>query len=192
MRSAVNLSYILLLLLIAGCPSKKHIVHTREAGGRGELRQEPKIVELDEMTVVGLQSLSTHSQNLVPSLWERFVPRGEEIKDVVDPDVWLGVSFDIVHKDDDTEFFHIVGRKVSSVKDIPEGMSYRRIPAHKYAVFTHKGTLDRLGETYRYIYNIWLPESEHEYDYSHELEWYDERFKMNAEDSELDIYVPIK
>jgi len=146
------------------------MVGTVAGSGGEDLREEPKIVELGEMTVVGLQSLSTQRHNLVPSLWKRFVPRGDEIKDLVDPDVWLGVSFGIVHKEDDTEFFHIVGRRVSSVKDIPEGMSYRRIPAHKYAVFTHKGTLEKLKETYTYIYNIWLPVSGYEYDYCHELE----------------------
>lgn len=153
---------------------------------------EPKFKKLNDMLVVGLQTLNTCQHNVIPLLWKRFLKREDEVKHVAEENVGLGVSFDIEKKEDGSEFFHIVGHIVSSIEDIPEGMTYRKIPAHDYAVFTHKGPLNALEETYKYIYEEWMAKSAYEYDDSNEIEWYDERFNPESEDSEFDIYVPIK
>jgi AraC family transcriptional regulator len=62
-----------------------------------------------------------------------------------------------------------------------------------YAVFTHKGKLARLGETMNYIYGSWLPGSEYERANGNipDLEWYDERFSPESDESELDLYIPL-
>ena len=52
--------------------------------------------------------------------------------------------------------------------------------------------LDKLGETYEYIYKTWLPQSGHELDGHFDMEYYDERFKFASDDSEFDIYVAVK
>jgi AraC family transcriptional regulator len=153
---------------------------------------EPKFKQLDEMVVVGLQTLNTCSHNVIPRLWQRFLKREKEVQHVRVENVGLGVSFGIEKKEKGSEFFHIVGHIVSSIEDIPEGMTYRKIPAHEYAVFTHRGPLSTLGKTYDFIYGKWMPESEYEYDDSNEIEWYDERFDPEGEDSEFEIYVPIR
>jgi AraC family transcriptional regulator len=153
---------------------------------------EPKFKKLEDMLVVGLQTLNTCHYNVIPKLWQRFLKRESEVQHVAAENVGLGVSFGIEKKEKESEFFHIVGHIVSSIEGIPEGMTYRKIPAHDYAVFTHKGPLSKLGETYDFIYGEWMPKSEYEYDDSNEIEWYDERFNPEAEDSEFDIYVPIK
>jgi AraC family transcriptional regulator len=155
-------------------------------------KMEPKFKKLDDMVVVGLQTLNTCQHNVIPLLWKRFLKRESEIQHIALENVGVGVSFDIEKKEKGSEFFHIVGHIVGSTADIPEGMSYRRIPAHEYAVFTHRGPLSKLGETYDFIYEKWLPDSEFEYDSSNEIEWYDERFDPESENSEFDIYVPIK
>lgn len=58
-------------------------------------RLEPEIVELGDMTVVGLQMLYSLKCNLITQLWERFTPRIHEIKDVAREDVGLEVSYDM-------------------------------------------------------------------------------------------------
>ena len=153
---------------------------------------EPKFKKLDEMVVVGLQALNTCQHNVIPRLWQRFLQREREVRHVAVKNVGLGVSFGIEKKESESEFFHLVGHIVNSTEDIPEGMTYRRIPAHDYAVFTHKGPLSALGKTYDFIYGERLPKSDYEYDDSNEIEWYDDRFDPVSEDSEFEIYVPIK
>ncbi|RLC58612.1 MAG: hypothetical protein DRH89_00625 [Candidatus Cloacimonadota bacterium] len=60
------------------------------------------------------------------------------------------------------------------------------------AVFTHEGSLDNLSETYKYIYEEWLPKSGYELADGDEVEWYDSRFKYDSADSQMDIHIPIK
>lgn len=162
---------------------------------------EPEIVELDEMTVVGIQSLISSKHNLIPKLWEKFMTRDKEVKHMSNKNVAFGVSFDMQEIPSEGEdakkeyqFFHLVGLAVDNTNNIPEGMTYKKVPAHKYAKFTHKGLLSKLEKTYNDIFSGWLPASEYEYagDSGCDLEWYDDRFKMDSEESEFDIYVPIK
>ena len=126
------------------------------------------------------------------------MPRDKEIKHLSGPQAAFGVSFGMEEisaegEQKEFEFFHLVGLAVSSTEDLPEGMSYKNVPAHKYAKFVHKGLLSKLPDTYHEIFYQWLPSSEYTYDGSGcDLEWYDDRFKLNSEDSEFDIYVPIK
>ena len=157
----------------------------------------PEIVELDAMKVVGMSSLINSKSNLIGKLWLRFMPRGKEVQHVSMEKTAFGVSFGMEMLSPDStppeyEFMHLVGYPVSSTDDVPEGMSYKNVPAHKYAKFTHKGPLSKLGGTYNEIFAQWLPASGEEYAPSGcDLEWYDERFKHEEEDSEFDIYVPI-
>lgn len=159
----------------------------------------PEYVELNEMTVVGLSSLVSMKCNLIHQLWERFAPREKEITNIAIPDVALEVSYatKVIEiegsEKKDYEFFVLVGLAVESTDDIPEGMTYKVVPAHRYAKFVHKGPVSGITETYNYIYEEWLPNSGQEYDWEAcEVEWYDERFKIEEEDSEFDIYIPIK
>ncbi len=158
----------------------------------------PEIIELEAMTIIGMQSLISMKCNLIPQLWDRFMSRENEIKNRAEaPKAAFGVSYDMRDVSSEGEksvyeFFHLVGTPASSVEHIPEGMSYKQIPAHKYAKFTHNGSLAGLQKTYDAIFSQWLPQSGYEYDASAcDLEWYDERFKIDSDESEFDIYVPI-
>lgn len=154
---------------------------------------EPEIVEMEDMKVVGYQTLTTHKCNLIPKLWDRLCPaREDEIKNKSQPEVWLGVSFRMEKLEEDMLMFHLAGAVVDEIEDVPEGMTYRHVDAGKYAKFTHKGPLAELPKTYDKIYREWLPNSEYEYGEADEYEWYDDRFEPESEDSELDIYVPVK
>ncbi len=160
---------------------------------------EPTMVDLDEMMVVGMQTLTSSKYNVIPHLWDRIIPRRKEIKNIANDEVGLGISFGMeeIVKDDGEKvhiFYHLGAVPVKNIEHIPEGMTYRKIPAHTYARFTHKGLISKLGDTYKYIYSEWLPGSDYEYDSAGvEIEWYDERFKgRDSESSEFDILIPIK
>ena len=164
-----------------------------EHGGTEQKLVEPVIVELDEMTVVGVQTLFSMKCNLIPLLWERFAPRMQEIKNASRKDVALEVAYDMQGESEEETFFVLAGLIVDSVGEIPEGMTYKHIPAHEYAMFTHYGPISQIYDTYDRIYNKILPRSAYEVDdKACAIEWYDERFKMDSPDSEYDIYVPVK
>ena len=92
---------------------------------------DPEIVELDEMTVVGIQSLISSKHNLIPKLWGRFMTRDKEVKYMSNKNAAFGVSFDMQEIPSEGEdakkeyqFFHLVGLAVDSTNNIPEGMQF--------------------------------------------------------------------
>jgi AraC family transcriptional regulator len=63
----------------------------------------------------------------------------------------------------------------------------------KVAKFIHRGKLEGLKDTYGKIMNDWLPTAGLELEWSKPtLEMYDERFKEDSDDSECEIWVPVK
>ena len=190
----IRSAFVLCMMLVFCC-----LLVAQESEVKEAVKMEPEIVELVEITVVGLSSLVSTNYILISELWERFSPREKEIKDVAIEGVALEVSFDTKKvesegtEQEEYEFLVIAGLPVKSTDDIPEGMTYKTVPAHKYAKFIHKGPISKIMDTYNYIYGEWLPKSEHEYDWAAcEVARYDERFKMDSEDSEFDIFIPIK
>jgi len=71
-------------------------------------------------------------------------------------------------------------------------MVVREVPAGKYAVFTHVGSLEKLRDTYQYIYQTWLPHSGYTHSPDIDFEYYNEDFKDFAPDSRFNIYVAVK
>lgn len=154
-----------------------------------------KVIERGEIKLVGMMERIVMPNNTIPQLWEEFNKRFSEIKNIVGMPCY-GVADNMateVYSFDET-----VGVEVSSFEDIPDGMVTKVIPAKKYLVFTHKGLIvGKKGEmnltsTYEKIYGDILPSLDFEVDNDFNFELYDERFSHDSEESEFDIYVPVK
>ena len=151
------------------------------------------ITEREPLKVVGMKIHTTIKENRIPQLWTDFIARMDELNKVSVPDCSLGICLSETvsefHKD--SEFDYLACKVVKDDSVIPSGMEYREIPAQLVAVFTHSGSLETLSETYDYIYDEWLPDSEYKLIAADEIEWYDSRFKFGEEDSQMDIHIPI-
>jgi predicted transcriptional regulator YdeE len=108
-----------------------------------------------------------------------------EIKHVVDGAFGLCAP-----ADESGAFKYMASFAVSDTSQIPEGMQVWEVPAQKYAVFPT--TLDKVGETYKYAFETWLPGLGYEYTQGLDFEYYDENFDPEVEGSKFEIYVPIK
>ncbi|MHB9133993.1 MAG: GyrI-like domain-containing protein [Armatimonadota bacterium] len=158
---------------------------------KGE-HMEPKIVDKEAMLVVGLKYTGKNEHREIPALWDDFLPRCREVQHIAEPNVCLGVCGDMQA---DGAFSYLAGVPVTVEADISEGMVAWHVPAAKYAVFTHRGPLDgenSLASTNAYIYREWLPASGYQRADTPDLELYDHRFAFGQEQSEMDIYIPIK
>ena len=153
-----------------------------------------KIIEKPAMKIIGLKVTTTQKNNTIPQLWDKFNQRFKEIKNVVNPYACLGICpyVEMENFDENSKFDYIAGMIVKNFDHIPEEMITIEIPAQKYAVITHKGALSALMNTYQYLHGEWLQNSEYKTAKLPEIEWYDERFEFNSENSELDIYLPIE
>lgn len=164
----------------------------------GGINMQPVFKMIDEKKVIGMGTkfISTlspdnNNQTVIPALWGKYVPRGQEINSRIS-DADLGVCFDPgKDKSHPDECFYIAGTEVKNTDQIPEGMMTMTVPAGRYAIFTHKGAIDKLRMTMKYIYGSWLPKSGEKLRDAPDLEIYDQRFKPDSENSELDIYIPV-
>jgi len=65
------------------------------------------------------------------------------------------------------------------------------VPAGRYAVFTHVGSVQTLPATTDKVYREWLPASGLTMRDAPHLELYDNRFNPHSANSEMDILVPV-
>ncbi len=159
---------------------------------KGVVSMEPKIVDKEGFKVIGLRYYGDNKKGEIKEVWEAFNKRGKEVPNTSEHCVAIGLCSMPEENGDPNKFEYVCSLTVKSADKVPEGMVAREVKPHKYAVFTHKGKLDNLADTYKYIYSTWLPKSGFELDSTYDFELYDERFCFGLDNSEFDIYVPIK
>lgn len=162
--------------------------------------QQPTIVEKPELKVVGLEApfihgLSPETTNfkVIPPLWEQFCARAGNVPHRIGGDMF-GVIYgrpesERSHPD---ELQYIAAVPVSSIDQLPEGMSSRTIPAGTFAVFIHRGPIYKIADTCREIYRVWLPQSGYQHTGIADIELYDHRFCPDGEDSEMEYWISVR
>jgi len=124
----------------------------------------------------------------IPAQWQRF---HQTIDDV--PARVGNVAYGVCCNGDDAgNFDYIAGVEVADFSDLPREFSRVRIPAQKYAVFTHSDHISTIRRTVSTIWNHWLPASGHEVADAPNFERYDEKFDPLTGNGGLEIWVPIK
>jgi predicted transcriptional regulator YdeE/DNA-binding transcriptional MerR regulator len=157
---------------------------------RKDSEMEPKFVSLPAFTVVGMSYVGKNANQEIAQMWGVFNQVSDQIKHR-DPEAALGVCL-MPPGLPEGEFEYVASFKVGQVEDVPEGMVVRQVPAQDYAVFAHVGSLEKLRDTYNYIYHVWLPQSGYQRTDGPDIEYYDEDFTDFAPDSRFYIYVPVK
>lgn len=154
---------------------------------------EPKIVNRPAFKVIGLSYVGKNEHGEISVMWGEFNKRAHLVKSINDKEAF-GLCFSTVEGGAQPgEFEYVAGFEVADNKNIPAGMVYRQVPAYKYAAFIHHGKLDKLGETYQYIYNTWLPQSGLQlHPDKFDMEVYGEEFKLGADESKFYILVAIQ
>jgi predicted transcriptional regulator YdeE/DNA-binding transcriptional MerR regulator len=160
---------------------------------RKEETMQPKIVNRPAFKVVGLSYVGKNEHGEISQMWDRFNRVSQAIKSINDKEAF-GLCFSTVEGPSHPgEFEYVSGFEVADDKAVPQGMVYRQVPAYKYAVFTHHGKLDTLGETYQYIYKTALAQAGLKpHPGKFDMEVYDEEFKFGQDDSKFYIYVAIE
>lgn len=151
---------------------------------------EPKIVELDGFKFVGLRYFGDNKNQEIKGLWGEFNKNYNSFKHVKAGSPAIGLC--IMLPGEMEKFEYSAGFMVDSTADMDPMFVSRDVPPSKYAVFTHKGLLNNLHETYDFIFSKWIKECGYEVGTALNFEWYDDRFKDNDPSSEFDIYIPIK
>jgi AraC family transcriptional regulator len=144
---------------------------------------EPTFITKPAFTVVGLRITAKPKSPEIPKLWDAFVSRMGELKNVSEPYASYGV---MAGAGDDLDY--MAGNPVSDIARLPAGMERWDIPETTYAVFETR--LPKIEETFDYIFGTWLPASNYQHDAEPVLERYGETFR--PDNPVVSIYVPVK
>jgi AraC family transcriptional regulator len=138
--------------------------------------------------VAGVGGRFSHENGAgIPLLWQRF---HQEVADL--PNSVENVAYGVCCNGDDAgNFDYIAGREVADFSDLPREFSRVRIPAQKYAVFTHKDHISAIRRTVNTIWNHWLPQSGFKMADAPTFERYDEKFDPATGNGGLEIWVPL-
>jgi AraC family transcriptional regulator len=153
---------------------------------------EPKLVSKPSFHAIGLAGTFTSSTNDgIPGLWSRFAPQIDAI-----PHRRGKLTFGVCIPAEepasgDASFTYVAGVEVERIDAVPDGMIALTVRGGRYAVFTHRGHIARIKDTFRQVFGNWLPATPHRHLPSPDFELYDDRFDPASGEGEVDIYVPI-
>lgn len=137
---------------------------------------------LPEIKAAGLRGQTTVRDNSLPELWSRFMGIVEQVPNRTAGGRGFGIceacqeGNTIYRMTDEVRFSEVVSVEVDSFEGLSAPFVPKVIEGGRYAVFTHKGSLDSLIETFRYIWGTWMLNTKEELDSRQDFECYDGRF----------------
>ena len=160
----------------------------------------PTILELPALHLLGLSArivppMSPDADNLdvVPKLYQRFCPLIPTLPPMQDKYVYGAARYpsdkDRRHPDE-REYLAAINVAAGTKAKAP--LELWRIPAGRYACFTHRGPVANLGDTINYAFGTWLPRSKFVHADGPNLDRQDERFGDGGKDCEFDFLMPVR
>ncbi|WP_266367091.1 GyrI-like domain-containing protein [Tellurirhabdus rosea] len=158
--------------------------------------QTPRFETLPPTGMVGIRIRTTLADNQTSVLWRQFMPRRNEIGNPVGTDLYsvevYDADLDFARFTPETPFEKWAAVRVTDAPQVPEGMETFTIPEGLYAVFVHKGPWRTFPQTFGYIFGTWLPASDYTLDNRPHFEIMQEGYDPNREDSEEEIWIPVR
>ncbi len=154
-----------------------------------------RIEILPEKKLIGMNVKMSLAANKTFLLWNSFMKRKIEIENTVGSDMYSMQVYDKGYYENfnpANEFVKWAGVAVSGFENIPYGMESYVLKGGKYVVFDYKGNPKNGGEAFKYIFQEWLPASEYILDDREHFEVLGEKYNNDSEESEEEIWVPIK
>ncbi|WP_373898241.1 GyrI-like domain-containing protein [Haloimpatiens sp. FM7315] len=151
----------------------------------------PTIVKKSAFKIIGMKYFGKNQKDEIKALWNQFYNRKEEIQNKIEGSKYYGICQLFSGS---SKFSYIASVIVKNTECIPKEMVSKIIPCSQYAVFSHKGSLNSLGQTYGYIYGVWLPNSGYEHSTLPDIEEYIGEYYNceNHEECIINIYIPIR
>jgi AraC family transcriptional regulator len=123
----------------------------------------------------------------IPAQWQRFTPYLGNV-----PGQIGGVAYGLRYNSDDSGLDYMCGVEVGEFSQLPPELSRVRVPANRYAVFTHEGHISQIRSTWYTIWNTWLPKSGHSLADAPDFERYGENFDGRTGLGDVEIWVPFR
>ncbi|MCH5720962.1 GyrI-like domain-containing protein [Niabella hibiscisoli] len=124
----------------------------------------------------------------IPALWARFMAENiaAKIPGKVDNDLYC--IYTDYEKDHTRPYTTLLGCRVNSLENVPDGLTCKTVPEGNYTLFTAKGNLTQ-GAVYNEWINIWNNPLDRAF--TADFEIYGAKAN-NPENGEVDIFVALK
>ncbi|MEM7334882.1 MAG: effector binding domain-containing protein [Chloroflexota bacterium] len=142
----------------------------------------PDIVTKPAFAVIGMRYFGDNKDGGIPKLWGTFLPRSNEIQDKA------ALAYGVCGEMDENGRFHYLAGYETTSTEVPEGMDRWELTEQTYAIFPC--TIDNIGETYSYIFEKWLPQSDYKLAKVPDFEYYPENFDPQHNKG-MAIYMPV-
>lgn len=150
------------------------------------------LLQMDAFHLIGISAKTSNDPGFaekdIPALWTQWLTGGyqERINNRLDQDIYcVYTDYEGDHTSPYTVF---LGCKVSSVEDVPEGLSGRTFASATYQQFTAKGNIQE-GSVFHAWQQIWgTPLSR---TFVADFERYDHR-ATEGPDAEVDLFIGIE
>jgi predicted transcriptional regulator YdeE len=158
-----------------------------------------ELVERQAVYIVGMEKFIDREQGgmkgeiEIPKLWQEFNQRRGELEDIAVPCGTYGLMTYKPPFGPNQNMHYLAGIEVTTIENLPEGMVWRLVPAHQFAVITYRGPVSGMMAAWDYFHSHWLPQSGYTAVDEFEFEYYDQRYLgPDHADTEIDIYFPVK
>ena len=149
----------------------------------------PRFENASEMVVAGLGArYSMGGDPGIPQQWQQFAPHIGQVPGQLGA-LTFGVMSDF---GSDGTFSYLAGVEVGQANGLPATFQTVRIPARRYAVFTHRGHVAGISSTFGTIYQKWLPQSGFKAANAPSFERYDQRFNPMTGTGEVECWLPLE
>jgi AraC family transcriptional regulator len=156
---------------------------------------EPVILSSPEKKFIGKRISMSFTGNKTIALWRCFMPNRKEIQNTIGTELYSIEVYPPSFFDNfnpDTAFEKWAAVEVSDFQAVPHEMETLTSPEGLYAVFIHKGPAGTGPETYRYIFERWLPGSGYVVDQRPHFAVMGDRYRNDDADSEEEIWIPVR
>jgi len=157
---------------------------------------EPKIVTKEEFVIAGFRKHTRNGFEAIGEVWFELKNIIDSIQRKKEHTMYGFEDYSEEFTAEPLAFYYMAGVEVDEDTKLPDGMYRKVVPRAEYAVFTVNGNNanGEIGQAFRYIYNVWLPNSEYCLDEELllDFEYYDERWDCQLQTAQMDIFIPIK
>ena len=149
----------------------------------------PRFESAAEFLVAGIAArYSMGGDPGIPQQWQQFAPHIGQVPGQVGMNTY-GVMSEF---DDGGKYSYLAGVEVQQADHLPAQLQTVRIPARRYAVFTHRGHVTTISTTFGAIYRQWLPQSGFRAADAPSFERYDQRFNPMTGMGEVECWLPLE
>lgn len=152
------------------------------------------LVNMDEIKIIGLDYTGLNKNKEVPRLINSFIHQMYQQKqsDINLINGMFGYQCCTENKNDDNEFYYMVGVKNEEISNTIDAMKEIIIPASLYAKFQLSSRIEMLHNEIGQVYRDLIQEGVYRPIKNYAFEYYDKSFLPNDNNSHTDFYIPVE